>query len=252
MFISKHFAEKVWTNHERKSAQAKAFVSNQEYILPARFDETEIPGLLQTIGYINAVEYSPKELAEFIKQKIGPLSKKEFFPDDPDILYKQAGAKTKKSKRQVFILGKHFFEQLKSMTKEERELLFETLANSCPSDFPENIHLNIELLRRKSKKTIDEIISMYSRLDCIGIKASIENHDNEKDNICKGYRIIKIIYYNLLSEVREPRNATFIPIAIIEVMREAFCPECARRAFVELDFSILSSLTGFPEKARGK
>ena len=27
MFISKHYAKKLWTNHERQSAQAKAFLS---------------------------------------------------------------------------------------------------------------------------------------------------------------------------------------------------------------------------------
>ena len=53
MFASKHYAEKLWTNHERSSAQARAFKENKEYILPARFDDTEIPGLLPTIGYLS-------------------------------------------------------------------------------------------------------------------------------------------------------------------------------------------------------
>src|SRR3712207_5793444 len=38
MFISEHYSEKLWTNHERRSAQARAFSENREYILPARFD----------------------------------------------------------------------------------------------------------------------------------------------------------------------------------------------------------------------
>src|SRR5205085_1301981 len=53
MFLSKHYKEKLWTNHERQSAQARAFKEKREFILPARFDGTEIPGLLPTIGYIN-------------------------------------------------------------------------------------------------------------------------------------------------------------------------------------------------------
>src|SRR5215813_13480167 len=43
VFISRHYAEKVWTNHERASAQARALIENQEYVLPARFDDTEVP-----------------------------------------------------------------------------------------------------------------------------------------------------------------------------------------------------------------
>ena len=46
MFISKSYGEKLWTNHERRAAQARAFQEAQEYILPARFDETQIPGVL--------------------------------------------------------------------------------------------------------------------------------------------------------------------------------------------------------------
>ena len=53
MFISQAYARKVWTNHERESAQARAFSENAEYILPARFDDTEIPGVRPTTGYID-------------------------------------------------------------------------------------------------------------------------------------------------------------------------------------------------------
>jgi hypothetical protein len=38
MFISEAYKEKLWSNHERKSAQSRAFSENREYILPAFFD----------------------------------------------------------------------------------------------------------------------------------------------------------------------------------------------------------------------
>src|ERR1700728_1727804 len=40
MFISEHYKQKLWNNHERESAQAQAFENNKEYILPAFFDES--------------------------------------------------------------------------------------------------------------------------------------------------------------------------------------------------------------------
>jgi hypothetical protein len=70
MFISKHYAQKLWTNHERKSAQARAFTESREYILPARFDDTEVPGLLPTVGYVDLTKLTPTELAELIVQKL--------------------------------------------------------------------------------------------------------------------------------------------------------------------------------------
>ncbi|MGA9754870.1 MAG: TIR domain-containing protein [Desulfobaccales bacterium] len=206
MFISKHYAEKVWTNHERKSAQAKAFVSNQECILPARFDDTEIPGLLPTVGYINASDYSPKELANLIKEKIGPIRRVEFFPEEPDVLFTELKIKSKKYKNEVKLLAQHLFEQLKLMTIEERNLLFATVANSCPAGYPDNVHLNIEFLSRIVGKSIDEIETMYSRLDCLGIK-SIIKLEKEEDNICKEFHVIQIEYQPLLVSLPDIENA---------------------------------------------
>lgn len=70
MFLSRYYAGKLWTDHERQMAQARAFEEQKEYILPVRFDDTEIPGITSTISYIDANEYEPKQLAEMIVEKI--------------------------------------------------------------------------------------------------------------------------------------------------------------------------------------
>lgn len=70
LFISKHYAHKVWTNHERRSAQARALTEKGEYILPARFDDTEVPGLHATVGYLNIAHMAPAELARNIEEKL--------------------------------------------------------------------------------------------------------------------------------------------------------------------------------------
>lgn len=71
MFISEAYRKKLWTNHERKSAQARALSESQEYILPAFFDESvEVPGLLKTTGYIALDGRSPVDLAVLIVKKL--------------------------------------------------------------------------------------------------------------------------------------------------------------------------------------
>jgi hypothetical protein len=71
MFVSQAYKEKLWTNHERESAQARAFSESKEYILPAKFDNTvEIPGLLSTTGYIDLNNLSPEEFALKIITKL--------------------------------------------------------------------------------------------------------------------------------------------------------------------------------------
>jgi hypothetical protein len=72
MFISKYYKEKLWTNHERESAQARAFAQSEEYILPARFDDTVIPGIRNTIGYLDLRIFTPEEFAKLIAEKVKP------------------------------------------------------------------------------------------------------------------------------------------------------------------------------------
>ncbi|HUI88722.1 MAG TPA: TIR domain-containing protein [Anaerolineales bacterium] len=71
IFISEAYAKKVWTTHERKSAQERALQERNEYILPARFDNTELPGMSSTIAYVDLRKLGPEEFAKLIIQKLG-------------------------------------------------------------------------------------------------------------------------------------------------------------------------------------
>jgi len=70
MFISRSYAAKRWTNFERQAVQARAYGESREYILPARFDDTELPGLLPTTAYVSLQEKPPSALAELIIKKL--------------------------------------------------------------------------------------------------------------------------------------------------------------------------------------
>jgi len=71
IFISEAYTKKVWTNHERKSAQARALSENQEHILPAFFDDSvEVPGLLKTTAHVTLENRTPEQLADLIVQKL--------------------------------------------------------------------------------------------------------------------------------------------------------------------------------------
>ena len=70
MFVSRHYAEKAWPNHERQFALARALKGEKERVLPVRMDNTEIPGLPPTIGYLDVRVLTPRKLAELIRQKL--------------------------------------------------------------------------------------------------------------------------------------------------------------------------------------
>jgi len=70
-FISRHYAAKAWPQHEFKSALARAVEAREDYLLPVRFDDTELPGLRHTIRYLNATELGPEQIASMILAKLG-------------------------------------------------------------------------------------------------------------------------------------------------------------------------------------
>lgn len=70
MFLSKYYEKKLWTTHERQLAQARAFKENREYILPVRLDDTEIPGIPPTVGYLDLRTMTIEEVYEVLVKKL--------------------------------------------------------------------------------------------------------------------------------------------------------------------------------------
>jgi TIR domain/HEAT repeats len=71
VFISRHYVAKAWTRHELRIAQARALHDLREYILPARLDDTPVPGLPENIGYIDLRTHSVEELVRLVERKLG-------------------------------------------------------------------------------------------------------------------------------------------------------------------------------------
>ena len=70
MFLSEHYTQKLWANHELKNAQARAFQESQEYILPIRLDDTEIPGILPTVGYLDLDSMTIEKIYHVLVEKL--------------------------------------------------------------------------------------------------------------------------------------------------------------------------------------
>jgi hypothetical protein len=70
VFVSRHYVDKPWPSHERQSIQARALEEKMPYVLPVRLDDTEVPGLRPTTGYLDARSISVDALVEAIEQKV--------------------------------------------------------------------------------------------------------------------------------------------------------------------------------------
>jgi TIR domain len=73
VFISAEYAERDWTRLERQAALARAVRERREYVLPARFDDTPLPGLLPDVVAIDLRRYAPAEFAGLVEGKLADL-----------------------------------------------------------------------------------------------------------------------------------------------------------------------------------
>ena len=73
MVISSEYIRKVWTKLERRAAQARAFVENEEYILPLFLEKVEVAGVLETTGYISMEGRTPEDIANLALDKLSIL-----------------------------------------------------------------------------------------------------------------------------------------------------------------------------------
>jgi hypothetical protein len=70
VFVSTEYKERTWTNHELRSAQAKALEQKgDEYILPVKVDATELDGLPPNVGYVS-ISLGIDKIAELLIKKL--------------------------------------------------------------------------------------------------------------------------------------------------------------------------------------
>jgi hypothetical protein len=70
MLISKYYPLKKWTEVQRRSAQERALRDADKYILPVHLDDSEVPGIAETKGYIDLRQHSMESLVILLEQDL--------------------------------------------------------------------------------------------------------------------------------------------------------------------------------------
>jgi hypothetical protein len=73
VFVSAEYAARDWARQERRAALARAVRERREYVLPARFDDTSLPGLLPDMVAVDLRTRSPQQFAAMIAGKLVAL-----------------------------------------------------------------------------------------------------------------------------------------------------------------------------------
>lgn len=249
LFASRAYARKLWTNHERRSAQARAFSENAEYILPARFDDTRIPGILETVGYIDLRELSSREFALLIVRKVGLHHVQDFLPSELDVLYERLGSRSRLAKQRVQDDALRFWDELQRMSYEERALLMLAFRFCCPLHLPQSVHVDVDFLRRLSGFTERKIIKLFSGMRSLGIYARPLGEGSKSDNCLGKERTLSLEWHNKGSLSAKP--VTEIAVEMIRSATDGFCDPCQRDIMRRLDFAQLSLATAKPHSHGG-
>jgi hypothetical protein len=70
MFVSREYNEREWTIHEQRSAQERMLQEKgNEYILPVKVEDVELPGLPTTVGYL-PISLGIEAIADILVKKL--------------------------------------------------------------------------------------------------------------------------------------------------------------------------------------
>ncbi len=250
LFVSKEYANKVWTNHERKSAQARALEKKKEYILPARFDDTQISGLSKTVHYIDLRQTLPSDLANLAMEKLGTPLRRNYLPPVLDILYERLNIDKDDYETQGWadLHAQSFLQVLRRMTHGERNAILSLIRFGCIEELPHNIHIDADLLRRHTGESIASLKRLLAGVRSLGFecsfKESAEKNAYTHKNVLGDTYIFELNWVNLSSiNERELPEELLVVYEMVTGVAENYCEEHEKKFLEELDFSQLSSAT---------
>lgn len=241
LFISRDYARKVWTSHERKSAQARALEENKEYVLPVRFDETDLPGIRPTVGYLDANVVPPKELARLIYEKLGPRTIKEGFPSEPDRLWGALKIRSKSEKRRVQAVGSSFYRALRRMTSQERRTVLAVLAFGCAGELPSYVHISLDYLRRMTGMPAAELLEHLGAIRSLNFKArtGVIGRGHAPGELAADDLDIQLSFW--CAEASK-NDGTSVAYWAVGMAADHFCEDHGLKVVESLDFHGLSSI----------
>jgi hypothetical protein len=131
------------------------------------------------------------------------------------------------------------------MTVAERRLVYLAARHGCVSHLPQCSHVDIGYLARVARKTQDEILCTFARLDSLGIASKLSKDDPHDEGHLGSP--VQWLEWSFRPRLSRRKYGMDVVVAVVDVINEHLCPNCAPRAFEIMDFSILSRRTGLRE-----
>jgi hypothetical protein len=240
-FVSQDWLRRSWPAHERRSALAR-MLDEPGYFLPVRFDDSEIPGLSPTIGYLDGRSLSPEELARLIARKLQSRKRFNYLPLIPNRLFAALELEVDDEEGQVKAReqASAFMGALSGLTRDQREAVLLIARFGCGCSMPQGIHLPLHSFLRMTEWNPDRVLTTLRALP--GVPGfSIEylpEGPSEKPDETLGVEL----RWEPLVQGCPPGPATDVAQAMLREAGYQMCGDCYESALERLDFSRTSSL----------
>lgn len=80
VFLSANYGRQGWTRVELDAALAREFKEGHDYILPIRLDNSDIPGILPTRGYVDWHEHDVASIVDLVRTRLANSTLKQTGP----------------------------------------------------------------------------------------------------------------------------------------------------------------------------
>jgi hypothetical protein len=106
---------------------------------------------------------------------------------------------------------------------------------------PDNVHINLDLLRRITGIPPEKLKQIVGRLDSLGFSSRVrKGHDGKSTLVRQEYLELEFMSLDVDDDGAE---ATELATTITTAATEGMCSSCAMKALQNLDFGQLSSAT---------
>jgi hypothetical protein len=161
------------------------------------------------------------------------------LPPVPDRLFKRLDVTTARQKEITVARAEGFLDVLRRMSDEERDGIFRIFGNGCPTDLPDNIHINLDFLRRLSGFPVSKLKRILGHLRSLGFFIALR--DESHDEYLGSTQVVALEWHCM--GVGYAGNATGVANEMIDGVIESYCDEHGLVALGNLDFSALASVT---------
>ena len=187
------------------------------------------------------------ELVQLTVDKLGNPQRSNYLPPQPDRLYDRLEVLDDPEAREVVeSLAQSFLNVLQRMTLDERDAVLTLLRHGCPADLPDNVHINVDLLRRVTGKSVPRLKRLLGGLRSLGFECIIREATEGDEPHLEGEPLGEsyLFEFNWL-DFSDPSGYPALLVAheMVDLATDNYCEEHGAEFLARLDFSQLASAT---------